>query len=82
MLPSFAALVSLAARCCWTKAAVFRSSSGGVAPLHVGDRHLRGKAGLQRALRLHLGQLLGLCRVQEVELLDFAVGCVVPSNCC
>ena len=36
-----------------------------------------------RALRLHLGHLLSLGRVQEVELLDLAVrGRSVLSNCC
>ena len=47
---------------------------GGITALHVGDRHLRRKAGMKRALRLHLGQPLRFGCVQEIELLYFAVG--------
>ena len=45
----------------------------GIALLHVGDSHLRGKADMHRGLGLHLGQLLGLSGVQKVQLLHLAV---------
>jgi hypothetical protein len=45
----------------------------GIAPFHVGDGHLPGKAGLKRSLRLHFAQLLSLGGVQKIELLDLAV---------
>ena len=45
----------------------------GIPLLHVGDSHLRGEADVHRALGLHLGQLLGLGGVQEVQLLHLAV---------
>ena len=55
---------------------MFRSCRSSVPLLHVGDGHLRSKAGLQDALGLHLGHLLRFCRIEEIELLDFAVGAV------
>src|ERR1039457_2849059 len=48
----------------------------GIAPFHVGNGHLSGKAGMERSLSLHLAQLLRLRCVQKIELLDFAVGAV------
>jgi hypothetical protein len=48
----------------------------GIAPFHVGNGHLPGKAGMERSLSLHLAQLLRFGCVQKIELLDFAVGAV------
>jgi hypothetical protein len=50
--------------------------NSGIAPFHVGNGHLSGKAGMKRSLSLHLAQLLRLGCVQKIELLDFAVGAV------